>query len=250
MAEAMLQASSEECIRDLAQELESRFGHLSAEDVLRVAVTDIFQGRIALVSSFGADAAVLLHMVTGINPDLPVVFLDTGKHFGETKRYGMLLQETLGLTDVRLVKPDAARLAELDKAGTLFNTNQDLCCHIRKTEPLEAALQPFEASLTGRKRFQTGDRQHLPVFEADSQQVKVNPLANWTVDDLKAYRDRHDLPSHPLVEQGFLSIGCMPCTSPVKPGEDQRAGRWRGTSKTECGIHIKTPAGETFIRRD
>ncbi|WP_350333249.1 phosphoadenylyl-sulfate reductase [Coralliovum pocilloporae] len=250
MADAALRKSAEECTSERAAALEAQYGHLSAEEVLKIAITEVFEGQIALVSSFGADSSVMLNMISDIAPDLPVVFLDTGKHFGETRRYGKVLEEKLGLTNVQTVLPDADRLAELDKGGFLFSTNHDLCCHIRKTEPLERALEPFAASITGRKRFQNSARDRLPVFEADGTRIKVNPLASWSFEDLVDYREQHDLPAHPLVEQGFLSIGCMPCTSPVEPGEDQRAGRWRGTGKTECGIHIKTPKGETFIRRD
>jgi len=117
-------------------------------------------------------------------------------------------------------------------------TNPDLCCHIRKTEPLQRALAGFDAWLTGRKRFQNATRSDLPIFEADGPRIKVNPLATWSPVELKAYAVCHELPEHPLVAKGYPSIGCVPCTTRVQPGEDQRAGRWRGLDKSECGIHV------------
>jgi phosphoadenosine phosphosulfate reductase len=168
---------------------------------------------------------------------VPVIFLDTGKLFPETLQYRDRLIDRLGLTDVRVVHPDPARLAAKDRFGALWMTNADLCCHIRKTEPLQRALAGMDAWFTGRTRFQSDVRSRLTLFEADGVRIKVNPLANWAAADLKAYALKHDLPEHPLVARGFPSIGCVPCTTKVAAGEDARAGRWRGTDKAECGIH-------------
>ena len=217
--------------------LNAQYGDRDAKTVIEVAVRDLFADRIALVSSFGAESAVLLHLVSEVEPGLPVIFLDTLKLFPETLAYRAQLTERLGLTDVRSVQPDPARLGIKDPHKALWMTNPDLCCQIRKTEPLQRALSGFGAWITGRKRFQNSARAELKVFEPDGRRIKVNPLAGWSGDDLKAYTARHDLPEHPLVARGYLSIGCMPCTTRVEAGEDARAGRWRGLDKVECGIH-------------
>jgi phosphoadenosine phosphosulfate reductase len=224
--------------RTEAARLNGRYGDLAAHDVIALAVETLFHGRIALVSSFGAESAVLLHLLSEVDPHVPVVFLDTGRLFAETLEYRTLLAGQLGLSDVRTITPDPERLAANDPHRALWMTNPDLCCHIRKTEPLARALEGFDAWFTGRKRFQNSVRSGLKLFEADGERIKVNPLASWSIVDLKAYAERHRLPEHPLVAKGYPSIGCVPCTSRVAVGEDIRAGRWRGLDKTECGIHM------------
>lgn len=221
-----------------AAALQALYGDLPTRDILDVAINTVFRGRIALVSSFGADAAVLLHLVAETNKATPVIFLETGKHFPETLRYRDRLIERLGLTDVRSIRPDPVRLQELDSDSGLWLRNPDLCCQIRKVEPLARAISGFDAWITGRKRFQGGDRVGLDAFETDGPRVKVNPLAAWTKADVLAHATAHDLPAHPLVADGYRSIGCMPCTDRVAEGEDERSGRWRGQAKTECGIHL------------
>jgi phosphoadenosine phosphosulfate reductase len=224
-------------IRAEAAALNARYGDLDAKAAVALAVDDLYPERIALVSSFGAESAVLLHILSEVDRNVPVVFLDTGRLFAETLEYRTALTDRLGLTDVRTVAPDQDRLASNDPHRALWMTNPDLCCHIRKTEPLQRALKGFDAWFTGRKRFQNTVRSDLALFEADGERIKINPLNGWSADDLKAYMTRHDLPQHPLVAKGYLSIGCVPCTTRVRPGEDQRAGRWRGLDKIECGIH-------------
>lgn len=200
-------------------------------------VLEHFNDTIAVVSSFGAESAVLLHLVSQIDPDVPVFFLNTGKLFGETLRYRDKLQLQLGLTDVRTCVPRRNEVAQHDANGTLYSKDPDVCCHLRKVRPLQRALLPFDAWITGRKRFQSDNRAKLQRIETADNKVKVNPLADWDLEDLNAYCKKFELPAHPLVKDGFLSIGCMPCTDRVGAGEDQRSGRWRGKSKTECGIH-------------
>ncbi|MGV6875453.1 phosphoadenylyl-sulfate reductase [Pseudochelatococcus sp. B33] len=231
---------------DLArvEALNVAYGDLPAEEVLRVALTEVFPGRIALVSSFGAESAVLLHLASRIDPAVPVVFIDTGRLFPETLAYRDTLVARLGLSDVRSVGPDPETMEAADPYGALFSIDPDRCCHLRKVEPLAGALTPFTAWITGRKRFQASTRLALPVFETDATHIKVSPLATWGAGELVAYLRQHDLPRHPLVAKGYPSIGCAPCTSPVAPGEDPRAGRWRGQAKTECGIHVSA-AGVT-----
>jgi phosphoadenosine phosphosulfate reductase len=220
-----------------AATLNALYGQRDARDIIGFAAHELFPGKVALVSSFGAESAVLLHLVSEVDRTLPVIFLDTGKLFPETVAYRHALADHLGLADVRTIIPDPDRLAAGDPHGALWMTNPDLCCHYRKTEPLNRALSGFDAWFTGRKRFQNRVRAELPVFEVDGERIKVNPLVNWTSEDLKAHAEKHRLPEHPLVAKGFLSIGCVPCTTKVAPGEDPRAGRWRGLGKVECGIH-------------
>ncbi|HEX4198291.1 MAG TPA: phosphoadenylyl-sulfate reductase [Caulobacteraceae bacterium] len=213
--------------------------------ILRAAI-EHFGDKVALVSSFGSESAVLLHMAAQIKPDIPVLFLDTGMLFGQTLDYRKTLVARLGLTDVRDLRPQFQDLAIHDPAADLWKTSTDACCHIRKVLPLDRALDGFDGWITGRKRFQGGERLRLQVVEQGENQIKFNPLANWTKAQLDAYAAEHDLPPHPLVAFGYPSIGCWPCTAPVEEGEDTRAGRWAGSDKTECGIHLDhaTPAIE------
>jgi phosphoadenosine phosphosulfate reductase len=201
-------------------------------------------GRTALVSSFGAESAVLLDMVATVDPATPVIYLDTGKLFPETEAYREELVARLGLRDVRVVRPRAAALGRYDPGGDLWHREPDLCCHIRKTEPLQEALEGFAGWITGRKRFQAGLRAHLPIIEPEwsSGRIKLNPLALWSAADIERYRLLHDLPKHPLVDHGYRSIGCITCTRPVNSDEAPRAGRWWGLDKTECGIHLPDQA--------
>ncbi len=196
-------------------------------------------GRAATVSSFGAESVVLLHLLAQVDRDAPVLFLDTEMLFPATLAYQREVAETLGLTGVRVIRPDRATTFAGDPDGDLHRRDPDLCCALRKTEPLETALRGFTAWITGRKRHQTKDRAALETFEADAAgRLKVNPLAGWSTAEVNAHIDRHGLPRHPLVREGFPSIGCAPCTTRVAPGEDARAGRWRGLGKDECGIHV------------
>jgi len=217
--------------------LDSRYSESSPSQVIDGALK-YFGRRFALVSSFGAESAVLLHLAASVSKDIPVLFLDTGKLFGETKRYRDQLAADLGLTDVRSISPDQNELSANDPKGALWVKDTNKCCFIRKVKPLEKVLEGFEGWASGRKRFQGGVRSLLPHFEASDGRVKVNPLALWGKDDVQDYIAEHDLPRHPLVAEGFASIGCMPCTDRIAEGESERAGRWRGQTKTECGIHL------------
>lgn len=223
---------------DEAAALEARAGELEPEAVIAFALERFGPGEVAAVSSFGADSAVLLHMIARIDPSLPVVFLDTGKHFGETLDYRDLLAADLGLNDIRIVTPDEAALHQADPKGDLHRTDTDACCAVRKVEPMARGVAPFRAWFTGRKRFQAATRQAMPVFEAVGPRIRINPLARWDTARLAEHMRRHGLRENPLVAYGYLSIGCFPCTQAVKPGEDARSGRWAGQAKTECGIHL------------
>ncbi|MES3109689.1 phosphoadenylyl-sulfate reductase [Sphingomonas aurantiaca] len=223
-----------------AQAMQTRFEGVSAQDMLRELLAGELRGRIAAVSSFGAESAVLLHMVAQVDVDVPVVFTNTQKMFGETLAYRDELAEKLGFTDLRVFRPDPRLLAIKDKTGLRWSYDPDGCCDLRKVEPLRRALAPFDSWISGRKGFQSGTRTALPRFEEDEGRLKINPLADWDKAKLDAYFAEHDLPRHPLEAQGYLSIGCAPCTTKVAPGEDPRAGRWRSFDKVECGIHAPT----------
>jgi phosphoadenosine phosphosulfate reductase len=218
--------------------LMARYVNATAKDLLVAAVKREFAGRIALVSSFGAESAVLLHMLSRIDPATPVLFLDTGKLFGETLQYRNALTALLGLKDVRTIQPTPAAVAHRDAGGTLWSKDADACCALRKVEPLSEALAPFAAWITGRKRYQSDVRRGLAPIEYVDGKFKINPLTSWSRADVSAYLDAHHLPRHPLEADGYGSIGCTPCTDRTRPGEDTRAERWRGRDKTECGIHL------------
>jgi phosphoadenosine phosphosulfate reductase len=226
----------------VAMRLDAELRRAHPRTVLAAAV-ESFGDKLALVSSFGAESAVLLHIAAQVKPDIAVLFLDTGMLFGQTLDYRQQLAARLGLTNVRDLRPQYHDLATGDPQAKLWQTDTDACCEIRKVVPLDRALAEFDAWITGRKRFHGGDRLNLPVVEHAAGQVKFNPLANWGKADLDAYAAEHDLPAHPLVAQGFPSIGCWPCTQPAEEGEDVRAGRWKGMDKTECGIHVARAPG-------
>lgn len=227
-----------------AARLNERFRGVDTQEMLRVALGEGLLGEVAVVSSFGAESAALLHLVASVDRSVPVLFLDTGKHFPETIAYRDELVRFLGLTDLRILQPDAERLAARDESGLRWSYDPDGCCEIRKVEPLARGLAGFDASFTGRKAFQAATRANLPRFELDGDRLKVNPLITWSKEELDAYFTAHDLPVTPLVAMGYPSIGCQPCTNKVAPGEDPRSGRWSGWNKTECGIHTPIPDGD------
>ena len=203
------------------------------------AINHDFTREIALVSSFGAEAVVLLDMVSRIDQATPVLLNETGMLFQETLDYQREVSAKLGLSNVHLIRPSDDDVVIADPDGRLHQSDADACCHLRKVEPLRRALKPYAAWITGRKRFQSGERAAIPFVERDEEdRVKINPLADWSPEDVARYIEDHQLPRHPLVGRGYSSIGCAPCTSPVRDGEDMRAGRWRGQSKNECGIHF------------
>jgi phosphoadenosine phosphosulfate reductase len=214
-----------------------------AHGILELALREEFAGKTAVVSSFGAESVVLLKLVADIDPNTPILFLNTGKLFGETLRYRDRLQDVLGLGDVRSLSPSLEERQNKDPEGTLWSRNADACCDFRKTIPLARALEPFQAQITGRKRFQTRERADMQPVEYFETRYRFNPLWQWDLHQLEAFIERNNLPRHPLVEDGYPSIGCMPCTRRVQAGEDYRAGRWSGLDKDECGIHLTDGGG-------
>ena len=231
---------------DRVSALNESYRHHSATAVLERALHDPEVGNLALVSSFGAESVVLLHLVSVVAPGTPVIFIDTQMLFPETLEYQRELAEKLNLTDLRTIRADRRDTDFEDPDGTLHQFNTDACCALRKVVPLERALKGFDGWITGRKRYQAGTRAALEFFEnEENKRLKVNPLAHWGREDIEEYMVNNRLPRHPLVARGYPSIGCAPCTSPVKEGEDPRAGRWRGIKKQECGIHF---AGGKVVR--
>jgi phosphoadenosine phosphosulfate reductase len=220
-----------------ADELDRTLGGASPHEIISAAVRAVGRDHLALVSSFGTQSAALLKVMAEVDPAIPVIFLDTGWLFEETLAYRDALIEQLGLRDVRLVKPEEETLSREDPERELWFSDPDTCCRIRKVEPLVRALKPFAAWINGRKRFQGGLRAAIPVVEADGAWLKFNPFANVSREEIETIFRRANLPPHPLAASGFRSVGCVPCTSRAAPDEDDRAGRWRGRGKTECGIH-------------
>lgn len=220
-----------------AEELARALADARPWDIIAAAARTVGRDKLAVVSSFGTESAALLKVTADVDPAIPVIFLDTGWMFEETLAYRDTLIQTLGLRDVRSIKPSEATLSREDPNGDLWFSNPDACCRIRKVEPLARALEPFDGWINGRKRFQGGLRATIPVVEDDGARLKFNPFANISRAEIEAIYKTSNLPAHPLVAAGFLSVGCMPCTSRTEAGEDSRAGRWRGRAKTECGIH-------------
>jgi phosphoadenosine phosphosulfate reductase len=220
-----------------AGELDRALRTASPAEVIATALQTVGRERLALVSSFGTESAALLKVMADVDPAIPVIFLDTGWLFEETLAYRDTLIATLGLSDVRSIKPPEETLSREDPNRELWFSDPDACCRIRKVEPLARALKPFSAWINGRKRFQGGVRADIPVVEDDGTRLKFNPFANASREEIEAIYKLAKLPPHPLAASGFLSVGCMPCTSRTADGEDARAGRWRGRAKTECGIH-------------
>jgi phosphoadenosine phosphosulfate reductase len=216
--------------------LNARYAGVTTAEMLADLLAGELKGRVAAVSSFGSESAVLLDLVAAVDKDVPVIFINTQKIFGETLAYRDTLAEQLGFTDLRVFRPDPRLLAAKDETSLRWSYDPDGCCDLRKVEPLRRALAPFDAWISGRKAFQ-GSRKGLPRFELDEGRLKINPLADWDKAALDAHFEARKLPRHPLEAQGYPSVGCVPCTSQVQPGEDPRAGRWRGWDKTECGIH-------------
>ncbi len=225
-------------LETLTKSLNKDYGEMPSLELLDAMINDVFKDKIALVSSFGTEAAMLLSLVAKVNKATPVIFLDTLKHFPETLEYRDQLIELFGLTDVRSVKPEPSALKAVDPENNLAETNPDACCYLRKVVPLEEALHGFDAWINGRKRIHGGSRAALPRIEHDDRRIKVNAIATWTQEDIDAEWEKQGLPEHPMVQWGYTSVGCIaPCTSKPKPGEGKRSGRWAQFDKQECGIH-------------
>jgi phosphoadenosine phosphosulfate reductase len=225
-----------------ADALNARFEGVDTLSMLKAVFAEGLAGKVGVVSSFGTESAVLLDLIAKADRSVPVIFVDTLKMFDETLHYRDLLVTRLGFTNSSTVTPDPETLKKKDETGLRWSYDPDGCCEIRKVEPLARAKSGLDAWISGRKAFQSVTRQNLPRFEVEDGRLKINPLGDWTKADLDAWFEANDLPRHPLEAQGYLSVGCEPCTSKVMPGEDPRAGRWRGWDKVECGIHSPVSA--------
>lgn len=213
------------------------FAGLHGSALLKATLSSEYAGKIAAVSSFGTESAVLLHMISEIDPDLPIIYLDTLKGFSQTGTYIKQLVAHLGLINIHVQQPDLDVVRSADPNGTLWHHNGDACCHLRKVAPMEKALTGYDVWINGRKRHQGAERDSLATAEIVDGRIKLNPLADFSAEDIEDYFVRFDLPRHPLFEKGYGSVGCRPCTRPLKDGESGRDGRWAGQQKTECGIH-------------
>ena len=233
-----LQARQAEATEARLARLNGELRDASAQTVLRVAMVREWPGQLTYVSSFGAESIATLALIADVDPGLPVIFIDSGMHFPQTLEYRDEVIDHLGLTGVRSVLPNETERKVLDPENQLWKSDADACCALRKVRPLEPALEGFSAWITGRKRFHGGARMSLPVFEFAAGRYKVNPLAAWTAEDVQLFVRHRNLPRHPLVEQGYPSIGCWPCTLPAADPLDPRSGRWAGQVKTECGLHL------------
>jgi phosphoadenosine phosphosulfate reductase len=235
---------TEDHVQAAAAALERLLADATPSEIIAEAVRSVAPGRLAVVSSFGAETAALLKLVADADPSLPVLFLDTGWLFPETLAYRDTLASHFGLTDIRVFTPSANALSERDPGRELWSVDPDACCGIRKVLPFAEALRPFDAWINGRKRYHGHERGALPLVERDGRRLKFNPLARASKQEVESIFAVHTLPRHPLEAHGFTSIGCMPCTKRTQPGEGPRAGRWRGHDKTECGIHIPSAIGD------
>jgi len=227
--------------------LNQEFELKKPEEIIAWAIRE-FPGKIAASSSFGPESGVLLHMISRIDPAVPILFLETGYHFPETLQYKKDLAEFLGLKNVINLKADPKRKAEVvaQYEGVPYEKNPDLCCHINKVEPLDRALKDYDAWMSGIRRNQTDFRKSVRTVEEYKRKgeetpplhlYKISPISNFTSREMWWYLKEHQIPKHPLYDKGYLSVGCWPCTRPVQPGDDERSGRWAGKAKTECGIH-------------
>lgn len=220
------------------QQFNETFESASPQEIIAWS-WETFGPDMAATSSFQTQSLPLLHMIAQAAPEMPIFFLDTGFHFPETLLFRDRLIDDWGL-NVRTLTTLMGHADFYQRHGELHRSNPDLCCYINKVEPLQQAKAGLAAWLTGVRRDQTEARRNTPILARErSGQCKVCPMATWTDRDVWRYIHQHDLPVHPLLSQGYMSIGCAPCTRPVGAGEDARSGRWANQSKTECGLHVE-----------
>lgn len=225
-------------VADKYKQLKDKHEEAAPEALLRAFIMDEFPGKIALVSSFGIEAALLLDMVAQIDIQTPVIFLDTKKLFPETLSYRDSLIDHLKLQNVKTYYPDYIDTSRDDPNENLWQSSPNMCCFIRKVKPLKKALAGYDAWITGRKQFQGGLRASLEQIEYVEGQIKLNPLALMSAQQILVEYERRNLPRHPLQDQGYTSVGCIPCTALPSDSDNARSGRWQGLDKTECGIHL------------
>ncbi len=224
--------------KERASEIDKAYSGASIEALFDGLLNREFQGKLALLSSFGAEAAILLYYAAKTDKNFPVLFIDTQKLFQETLDYRDRLVEKLGLTNVKNIYPDYVDISRNDPDGTLWSVDPKRCCTIRKVIPLQRALKGYDAWITGRKRYHGGMRTDLPFVEVAEGRIKINPLVHWSKEDIEKFFVEKDMPIHPLTLDGYTSIGCTHCTAKPLDKDDPRSGRWAGQDKEECGIHL------------
>jgi phosphoadenosine phosphosulfate reductase len=218
------------------------------KEILRWALLESGLERVAVASSFQAEGTCVLHMATELRPDIPVLFLDTGFHFPQTLAFRDRLVGRLNLNLVELrgdYTPETQAAAFGDR---LYERDPDLCCRLNKVEPFTRALHGFDAWITALRRDSSPSRAGVPIveryeLEPGHPMAKVNPVARWTRRKVWDYLREHDLPHNPLYDRGYMQVGCAPCTRLSRAGEHERAGRWDGSMKTECGLHVRAGRG-------
>jgi phosphoadenosine phosphosulfate reductase len=225
------------------RELNARFEGERPQEIVRWALEDSGLDRLAIASAFQVEGTCILHMGVQVRADVPVLFLETGFHFAETLAFKQRLTEQLDLNVMDLIGDHTVESQAEAYGERLFERNPDLCCELNKVIPFNRALRKLDGWLTAMRRDSAWTRKETPIvdhyeLEPGKHIVKINPIANWTRRDAWSYLKEHRLPHNPLYELGYASIGCAPCTRMVFPGEDERAGRWSGVGKTECGIHV------------
>jgi phosphoadenosine phosphosulfate reductase len=233
----------------LFQEFHSNYNHLEAEKLIEAANKFFSDGSLVSFSSFGSYSSLMLDMVAKVNNNLPILFLETGKHFPETLEFVEQVKTSLNLKNIVALTPDEKILKNVDPEGDLWKVHVDRCCWIRKVEPLDRYIEAnnIVSVITGRRAYQTKEREKMELVEMDDKgKIRLNPVAFWSKDKIKEEFAKRNLIQHPLVAKGYPSIGCAPCTRAVNPGEDERSGRWahvadyqpNSLQKTECGIHL------------
>jgi phosphoadenosine phosphosulfate reductase len=228
---------------DLVVKLNLQFEEKKPLEIVRWALQHSGLERMAMASAFQAEGTAIIHMAVSLRPDLPILFLETGFHFAETLAFKQRLTERFDLNVVDLIGDHTVESQEEEHGPRLYERNPELCCELNKVIPFNRALQKLDGWITGMRRDSAWTRKNTPIIdqyelEPGKWLVKVNPIANWTRREAWGYLKEHDLPHNPLYELGYASIGCAPCTRALFPGEDERAGRWSGVGKTECGIHL------------
>jgi phosphoadenosine phosphosulfate reductase len=247
VAEIIPSPSGPALSQDLVAELNDRFERCPPQDILRWALVDSGLEQVAVASSFQAEGTCVIDLSVRIRPDIPVLFLETGFHFAETLAFKEQLAERLGLNVVDLVGDYTVEEQATEFGTRLYERDPEACCNLNKVEPFTRALHGFDAWITALRRESSPTRAETPILEQyeiepGKWMVKVNPIANWTRREAWAYLKENDLPHNPLYDLGYASIGCAPCTRIRFAGEDERAGRWDGSQKVECGIHVHETA--------
>jgi phosphoadenosine phosphosulfate reductase len=230
-------------------DLNAQFDGAPPQDIVRWALSEPILKRVAIASAFQVEGTCLIHMAVEVRPDVPILFLETGFHFAETLAFKERLTEQLGLNVVELTGEYTVERQAEEYGPRLYERDPKLCCELNKVQPFARGLRDYDAWLTSMRRDSAWTRKHTPIvsqteLEPGRSLVKVNPVANWGRRDAWAYLKEHDLPHSPLYDLGYGSIGCAPCTRMVFPGEDERAGRWSGLLKTECGIHVRETSAQ------